>query len=395
MSEFHHERLKRPMPDEELQSRWSKVQQRMTDAGVDALIATVHTSYFGSIYKYLTDLMPAGQAYPQSVILMQAGAPHIVSFGPSKKRNVPPAFAVRENNLCENEPYFSAFHFTKDWEGKIAAGVLAPYAPKVIAVESCHTCINMIDYLKAEFPKARFVDVHDLIDSVQAIKSPREIANTLDAARTLDYAMRAVCLRLRPGTKEYELRNHLMAIMEKLAMEEFIVTIGSAPYDGVITPYPTNMQNREIQDGDQVYVEISAAGAGGHYVKLGRTFSLGQPSEQMIASHKTAQAVQAKLEALLNPGAEPAQIYKRYNEVLAKYDCLAEKGIFAHGQGYNFVERPAIMPEETMPLQKNMCIAAAVRALQVNGRGFIADSYLLEENGCKKLSSMPNDITVL
>ena len=55
MAEVYHERLKSPIPREELERRGRELQKAMKNAGLDCIVAQNITQYLGGCNRWLTD----------------------------------------------------------------------------------------------------------------------------------------------------------------------------------------------------------------------------------------------------------------------------------------------------------------------------------------------------
>ena len=58
--------------------------------------------------------------------------------------------------------------------------------------------------------------------------------------------------------------------------------------------------------------------------------------------------------------------------------------MYAHGQGYDLVERPAIREEEPMRLQANMNIAVHPMSGTETVFAWVCDNYLVTESGASE-----------
>ena len=95
------------------------------------------------------------------------------------------------------------------------------------------------------------------------------------------------------------------------------------------------------------------------------------------------------------PGASPADIFRRMNAMTAELGYDTEKRFSIHGQGYEIVDRPMWVEEETMTLQENMFFANHPRAGNANVWFCNTDNFVVKEGGSVKLSRTPGDIVVI
>jgi Xaa-Pro aminopeptidase len=62
-------------------------------------------------------------------------------------------------------------------------------------------------------------------------------------------------------------------------------------------------------------------------------------------------------------------------------DLPPETRLYAHGQGYDMVERPLIRQDDDMVLQQGMCLAVHPGYETPALFAVICDNYMIEENG--------------
>ena len=390
MQEEFHERLKSQIPKVELERRNSALQKAMKARGIDVIIAQNLTQYMGGCARWLTDTI-AENNYPQSVILpADSEVRYIATSGPPQDIYPPPHFC-RIGRAFDNSPYFSVFKFTNTWEGEMAARCLKEYNPKTIGIPGFNMFqYNYYDYLKQNVDGIEFVDVSDIFDELRAEKSADEIAFIEKSAWIGDKVMSYTIPYARPGINEFELRSRLMQVATDYGSEKSIVLLASAKEGEAKRPLPSFYQNREFEVGDSLYVSVTNTGPSGFFTSIGRMFSIGcEPSAKMLEDFNLTTASQGKLAALLKPGAEPQQVFKEYNEYLSSVGCEKEEGLFAYGQGYDFIERPSIQPGETMKLAEGMCMSVNISLVSSDKSSFLADSFLIEAGGVRRLHKTP------
>ena len=99
---------------------------------------------------------------------------------------------------------------------------------------------------------------------------------------------------------------------------------------------------------------------------------------------------------LLKPGADPKDIWEANNAFLEERSYFPERRLYAHGQGYDLVERPATRYDEPMKVRANMNITVHPFAGSEDIWATICDNYLVRETGdCVHLHKTPRKIIVL
>ncbi|MDR1070523.1 MAG: M24 family metallopeptidase, partial [Gracilibacteraceae bacterium] len=390
MSPVFHERLKSPVPIEELERRARALQAVLARENIDCLLAQNLTQYMGGCNRWMTDTT-AENNYPQSSFLPRGGEVRYIACSGPPLDLYPPPHLLRIGQPWAAAPYFSVFNFTNDWEGRLFVQWAKENSAKRIGVAGLQMMQwNYYEYIAAHLPAAEIVDVSSYFDELRAVKSQVEIDFLRRSAAVQDKAMGYLGAFALPGAREYEIRAQVMRLLTDWGGEEMIVTIGSAPRGEKFDLLPSFYQNRELAAGDTLYVKLQSSGPGGLFSTLGRMFSVGrEPSEALMAGLTATQKAQEKLTGLLEIGMSPAAVYARYNDYLAAEGWQKETGLFAHGQGYDHVERPSLQSGETLPLAKDMCLAVNTDLVSATGTVYLADSFLLKPQGAQKLHDTP------
>ena len=126
---------------------------------------------------------------------------------------------------------------------------------------------------------------------------------------------------------------------------------------------------------------IESNGPGGQYAELGRTCVLGKASDELLEACEIAKEAQQITIDLLKPGANPKDLLAANNEFLKSKGFPEEKRLYAHGQGYDLVERPAIRDDEPMKLQAGMNITIHPITGSETAFAWVCDNYLITEKG--------------
>jgi Xaa-Pro aminopeptidase len=119
---------------------------------------------------------------------------------------------------------------------------------------------------------------------------------------------------------------------------------------------------------------------------------LSKPSDEL--KHIWAESVEAQAlsASLLKPGANPSDILNANNEYLTARGYPPETRLYAHGQGYDLIERPALQPDETMTIQENMLIAVHPRIVVPTAQAYCCDNFLSTKEGGIRLHKTPLEL---
>lgn len=98
---------------------------------------------------------------------------------------------------------------------------------------------------------------------------------------------------------------------------------------------------------------------------------------------------------LLRPGNTAPEILDALNLFLAERGYDPEERLFSHGQGYDLIERPGIIPGETMKLRENMVLSVHPACSNRYAQAFCCDNYLVTSGGGVRLQTYPRELVVL
>jgi Xaa-Pro aminopeptidase len=392
---FKPERIRFPILTRELERRWSLVRAAMKKEGLDSLVMQNDNMWLGGYVRYFTDL-PSEQAYPTTVIFPINDDIITISSGGPPMAPPPPDWACRGIGERIAVPYFRSFHYTNTLDAEEIVKVLKRRNDKRVGLLN----LGLIPaatylYIKEQLPSVEWVDATDLVDEIKAIKSADEIEWIRKAVSIQDMAAAAVPTIVRPGKYEYEIRSELTRILTDLGSEEQWIMIGSEKPGNRTGQYPTFFQNRRIEQGDQVLIMIEVNGPGGYYGELCRTWSLGEPPKELLRVWDIALEGQKRITNLIKPGVKPADLYHIHNDFLVSQGFGPEGRLFGHGQGYDLVERPALLPGETMVLKEGMLLAVHPTVFNDQAYVLCCDNFLINETGVELLHKTPQEIIVI
>ncbi len=391
------ERLTHRVSNAELERRWQAARDMMSENKIDYLIMRNSERFLGGYVRWFTDL-PAVHGYPYSVIFPADDEMTLVFPGPVPPADpVPPEWALRgvKNRLCA--PYFSSVHYTGTYDADLAVQVLKEKSGATIGlVGSSYIPLNFFDHLKKHLSGSKFVDATDHIDQIKVIKSPEEIELIKQTAELQDAAMEVVRKSIKPGRKAFEIFAEAQYSVSLQGSECQLILVGSGPPGTPVPLAPRHFQNRTIKEGDQLSVLIEVNGPGGYYVEIGRVFSVGKPSQELQDAFAVSVEAQALSADLLKPGANPKDVWDENNAFLEKKGYFIERRLYAHGQGYDLVERPLIRYDEPMKIQPGMNLTIHPSAVSKTVWAGITDNYLVTDTGISPcLHKTPKEIIIV
>jgi len=379
------ERLTTAISTAELERRWALAREIMRERKIDYLLMRNDEEFLGGYVRWFSDFA-ARHSYPFTVIFpIDDGMTLITCGAPPPSDPFPPLWAVRGVKQRLGAPYFPSIHYTSTLDAELVVGVFKEKKrPTIGLVGRSFMPITFYEYIKKHMVGSKFVDVTEEIDRVKVIKSAEEIELIKGTARCQDVAMEHVRKSIRPGRRDFEILAEAQYSMVTQGSERQLILVGSTSRGTAGRWQFRHFQNRMIKEGDQVNVLIETNGPGGFFTELGRVFSLGTPSQALVDAMGTAIEAQAVSLDLLKPGTTPKDLWDANNEFLTKRGYLPERRLYAHGQGYDLVERPAIRYDEPMKIRAGMNLTIHPFAINADAWAVVTDNYLVTETGASE-----------
>ncbi|MFH1487651.1 MAG: M24 family metallopeptidase [Pseudomonadota bacterium] len=391
------ERLSQQVSTGELERRWKAVREKMRDLGIDYLIMRNDEGMLGGYVKWFTDI-PARENFHFTVIFPKDEEMTLVTHGPALPAEpMPPAFAVRGVKKRLAAPYFASAHYTSTWDGEMAVGVLKERpGARIGFVGRSFIPVTFFEYLNSHLPGVTFADATEEIDQIKAIKSLEEISLIRKTAELQDAAMEYVKKKIRPGLRDFEITAEVLYSAALQGSDRHVILLGSGPQGTPVRILPHMLQNRMVKEGDQISILIETNGPGGLWTELGRVITLGEPCQELQDAFGTALEAQQQSLQRIKPGVHPKDLYHVNNAFLEKRGYFPERRLYAHGQGYDFVERPLIRDDETMNLLEGMNLTIHPTATNETVWASVVDNYIVTEKGVGPcLHKTPKEIAVL
>jgi Xaa-Pro aminopeptidase len=395
-TDFLKERVIHSISTEELERRWKAVREVMKEKNIDFLLIQNNNDYLGGYIKWFTD-MPAVHAYPAAAIFPREddmttfwhGSRHPEETGPA-----PWLMRGVKKRLCT--PIMLSLNYTTSFDAELVVEELKDYPnSRICLVNEGGMVAGFTQYIREHMAGAAFVDITDEIDEIKAIKSPEEIECIKDSAHLHDEAMKACFAAIQPGARLYEVAAMGRLKCRMMGSEQQFILIGAAPA-GQPFPYVSiHAMNYQLQQGDQVGILVEAVDAAGYYTHLHRIACIGSIPDELAAVFEDAKEAQKVTLDLMVPGADPLEILEANNEFMRSHGYPEEHRLYAHGQGYDLVERPSFQHGETMKIMAGMNIAPHPTITR-NATGIVCDNYIVGEKGVGEcLHALPKEITVV
>jgi Xaa-Pro aminopeptidase len=286
--------------------------------------------------------------------------------------------------------------------------------------------LALLDRLKKYFAIAAPGALDKTILAVRSVKTPYELAATEESGKIHHALMRDVVPSLlREGMSETDLCVALLDAMfqrgfhgtTRFQMFQTDLGIGQIGF-GTSSLYPTNFdgpgghvglsanaplmgsRERKLRPGDTVFVDIGF-GIRGYNSDKSQAYIFGaKATEEMIRVQRDCIELQARIAALLVPGARPSDVYRTVMgalsvDFLPNFMGFGDRQVkfLGHGIGLHVDETPVIAEGFDEPLEENMILAVEPKK-GVAGVGLLGveDTYVVEKGGARCLTGGGCDI---
>ncbi|MEQ3626685.1 MAG: M24 family metallopeptidase [Celeribacter sp.] len=378
------EKLVSRISDAELERRWSLTRKAMEAENIDVLVMQNSNEFVGGYVKWFTDL-PARQGVPLTVIFPRDGDMIVIRSGPRGgvlQDRGDGDWPWRGVSKVLTVPLTTAECTTNTVDAELAVTELRKMGARRIGWLGMGAMrFSFGGHLTEQLDHASFSDFSPHLDPIKAVKSPEEIALIRATARMQDEVFAHVVSIIEPGMREFEVAAAAYYQTQLRGSSQGFVLTGSAPLGTPATKGLRHFQNRRLQEGDQFTILIETNGAGGFYTEIGRTIVLGKANDAMLAEFEIAHDAQQETLNLMKPGADPAAIWNHHNAYMRSKGRPEERRLYAHGQGYDLVERPSLRDDDPMPIAKDMNIVVHPTFQTETTYAWVCDNYMIEENG--------------
>ena len=364
--------------------RISRVQERMREAGLAAIVVMNHDDY-----RYL---FGEDRTQPRA-ILPAVGPPELIAFSgeePELRALYP------EGQVLVFGSVGGQIH---DIVGRLREVVAAEGAaagagrPRVGMQLWFETPAFLVDLFRRVNPQVELVSSDPVMDPLRMVKDAGELALLREAQRVAGVGMDRVRELLRPGVTAREVATEALCAMMRAGAERtstpIYVTFGveTCMLHGRISP-------RALEAGEMVIVDLTPM-VEGYCANLARTFVLGEPDARQAELLATYTELVESVRRVMRPGATVADLDEEARRVCAAHGLEAYhvNGI-GHGIGLRFEEVPAstiIPPHRNVPLVEGMTVTIGHPVLAIPGFGGarIEDVYRVTPGGGEILQPYP------
>ena len=204
-----------------------------------------------------------------------------------------------------------------------------------------------------------------------------------------DEIFNRVCAKIRPGMRDNDVTALAQYEGRLLGSEQGLFLGSSAPLGQASRFIDRHMQGRVLRPGEHFSLLIENSGPGGFYTEMARTIVLGKASNELIDGFESMKEAQAHTLSLLKPGTPCAEVAAKYDDYMRSHGLPPELRLYAHGQGYDLVERPLIRADETMAIEETMNLAVHPGYETPSIFAVICDNYLIGRMGRANACTRP------
>lgn len=406
LEKLRHENIISPVSDAELERRWNAASKVMVENDIDYIVAVSRTDLLGGYVRWFTE-SPAQSEYIASVIfsadkdmatIFSDYTDPSMLWTPTNRK--PNPYCARGIARRWSKGYFCSLEYTNTYDAEIVVHELKDKGRiRIGLVGTSFMPVPYYQYIKDNLPNAEFVEFTEKIDYLKAIKSEEEIEMIRDTCRMQDEVCYELRHFIRPGIREQDIIAEMRYQLAKRGSEQGISLVGANGYGQCSYCYdPHYHSNYTLKPGDNLVVIPEHNGPSGYYAHEVVRFSLGEPHPDLRWAFEKCNEAYSYLLTLLVPGADCNQILRDYNQFAVAHKLPMESRLLGHSMGYDFVERPAIVPGdgETIPLAVNMNFSVHPGVGTPNGLAYFGANYIIRENGLEKLHNYPfNELYVI
>jgi ectoine hydrolase len=254
--------------------------------------------------------------------------------------------------------------------------------------------------LRSSLPEARFVDAHELVNWVRAVKSDAELALMRTAGRIVERTMAAAIDAVAPGVRQCD----AVAAIYDAAVRgadgvggDYPAIVPMLPTGaGGATPHLT-WSDEPFKAGEATLLELAGC-CRRYHCPMARTVFLGRPPRRLV---DTAAATREGLEAALaavRAGVRCEEVEAAWRREIAKHGLEKSSRIgYSVGLGYppDWGEHTmSLRPGDTTELEPGMTFHMIV-GMWMDGWGYeLSETFHVTAGGAECLSTFPRELAV-
>lgn len=342
----------------EMERRWGLLRALANDKKLDCLLTAANEDDNSGYVPWFTG--SPGLAYRKVVAFHPDDLMTVVTHGAFGQKMAPAGKDPLNPGVgtIYGTPEFPAAHYGHGYEAEILVEDLKKRGIKRIGLVGAGNMNHgFVKKLTDGLSGVTFTDETEAVDGYMVVKSPEELDLIRKTAKIQDHLFQVALKNAKPGMTDAGLTALIRAEAIRHGCAGGIIMGGSGAQGSFASFRPIPMQNRTIQEGDYLPLLIEVSGPGGYFTEVARTLTFGKIGPALAEANAAAMEMQDSIIKAFKPGTACADIFAEHNRDRAARKMPPEARIFAHGQGYNLVERPLIRQDETQKVAAGMNFA--------------------------------------
>ncbi|TCU31313.1 M24 family metallopeptidase [Rhizobium azibense] len=379
-------------PRSEYLRRSSAVKAEMEKREVDVLVVTTTADI-----TYLSGYTAKSGYVPQGlVVTLKDEEPTFITRRMDAPAAVHQMFIDRNRIIGYPEALIA--HPEKDgWDAVIDLLLDQGFARAGIGIEVDLLPLSVSAKFKTRAPGAKIVDFSNAISWIRGLKSDLEIAVMRESAAITDAGMLRAQEVIRPGVSEADAVAEIVATLirgvnGKPGTDISGINLCASPLSS--TAHITWTED-VFRQGSQINLELGGV-RHGYISALMRTFSIGEPSDQLRRLHDGEVAGLEAALAAVRPGATCGDVAAAFNKTVRKHGFEKESRC-GYAIGIEWVEPTASLKEGDLTiLKQNMTFHLMLGNWIDEDLGYvISETFRVTETGTETFSKLPRKIFVI
>jgi Xaa-Pro dipeptidase len=397
--------LEIPFPAEEFRQRLLGLRARMRAARIDMLyLMAPESMYYISGYQCEWYQAQSPRQWPaSSAIAVHVDHDHYILFDSEREAILGRIFtASSDTRIFPRDSLRDGAEFAVR-ELKAAGWLRGSVGLEMASYRPNRLISQRLESLFKE-AGAEVADGTDLLRQQRWIKSPAEIACLQEAARIANVGMSAAKAALRVGVAELEVYGEMVRAMAAAGGENPGITMP------VLSGSKTNALHalatrRRIREGDVVLVDLCGVYKRYH-VNMARSFSMGEPAGDVLATAENAARSMPVLRRLLRPNLPVAELNRAIREYFKSaglWDRRGWLGGYEMGIAFppdwvgNFVYDPLSQLNADRIFEPGTAVNYENQVFLPRqiGQYFTIDTFLFTETKAMGLTELPFELMVI
>ena len=381
------ERVATRVSDAEMERRWAAARRVMAEQGVEAIVAYHTEDWLGGHARWFTDI-PTHNGYGRTVVFHADGLMTVVDQGNFGGRRELAGKDPYHRGVGEivTTSFFSSVHYTTAYQGEIVREVFKKRGYRTIGFVVPGTMPSrLLESITRDFDGLKVVDLTEPIDRLIAVKSDEELDLMRECAQMQDAIFQKVLAEIKPGMRDVDVAALAWREGWVRGSSQGIYLGGSAPTGKPSFLVGRHFQDRMLREGDNLSFLIEVNGPGGYFTEVGRTIVLGKASNELKENFAAAMEAQDYSASLIKPGVSCREVAQAHDNYMRSKGLPPELRLYAHGQGYDMVERPLIRADEPMTIEPGMCLAVHPNYELPGLFMIVCDNYIIGGNGTERI----------